>query len=31
MELKVGLSDSTPLSIDTEADLRMVTKKMNKL
>ena len=31
MELKVGLSDSSPLSIDTEADLRMVTKKMSKL
>ena len=31
MRLKVGLSDSTPLSIDTEEDLSKVSKQMEKL
>ena len=27
--IKVGLSDSTPLGVDTEEDLEKVTKEMN--
>jgi CMP-2-keto-3-deoxyoctulosonic acid synthetase len=27
--IKVGLSDSTPLGVDTEKDLKKVTKEMN--
>jgi len=27
--VKVGLSDSTPLGVDTEADLKKVSKEMN--
>ena len=29
MIIKVGLSDSVPLSVDTEEDLIKVSKKMN--
>ena len=28
MTIKVGLSDSTPLGVDTEADLKKVTEEM---
>jgi len=30
MVIKVGLSDSTPLGVDTEEDLIKVSKEMNK-
>ena len=29
LEIKVGLSDYTPLSVDTESDLKKITKEMN--
>ena len=29
LEIKVGLSDSTPLGVDTESDLKKITKEMN--
>ena len=31
MVIKVGLADSTPLSVDTEEDLSKVKKDMEKL
>ena len=31
MIIKVGLSDSTPLSVDTDIDLKKVSEKMKKL
>ena len=29
IDIKVGLSDSTPLGVDTESDLKKITKVMN--
>ena len=29
--IKVGLSDSTPLGVDTEEDLKKVTKEMSQI